>query len=697
MFDKLIQDVQSNAIRDADLLSELAGLEEYIAETYTQRCFTELFQNSDDSFSKNVRIFVLGSNLIYINDGKLFDHNDFVSLCKSASSNKKRETSIGYRGIGFKSVVNICSSVIVASGELKCIFDRQRTVALLDKNARVPLIRVPHMLTNAERAEVRSIFETFPGYSTCFVFKGINNLSLDQEIKNLTDEHFLFLRNLNNISIKFEETNEPFLYNIDRCKEHSLPESQLTYSSIKISSLHKGSCQDWSILGNGKSAIAVKNNDSLPTRLSREEALLHAYLPTQCLSGTGARFNANFSTDPSRTRLKYDALTLEAISSIAEIYIYLLKNFSNANTLIHIRSFIDSIIPYSYYKLLELQGNAFCGLLITEIKRKVENAKISLYRIPSLYKDIEHLVSLLPSNIIVFSPIASSYQDTYRFFSDIGIPEVPTNFVELFYQNQSNSIDAKCSPFLIRNLLDEGLSPLQTAALYIFPNIRNVCMRVADYTDMTEQIVPDFINVLSVKLLSPGRAKKFLVEAGFSSILVEKMFPSNKLLANHNKIMHELNKTKDLHCLETESTNLLQTTFLDENLKKRYGIKDWRIAEELIAFHYRSNGYQVIDVSKANKGYDLEVSKDSEKICIEIKKLGKAPLSFSLTQNEFNESIFKGNSYVLALVNSNQNEQIEIMFIPNPYSVLSAFTTKRAKSYEFFVSGFSFTPTVIYE
>lgn len=697
MFDNLIQAVQSSAIQDAELLSELAGLEDYIAETYTQRCFTELFQNSDDSFSKNVRILLIDGDLIYLNDGKLFDSNDFTSLCKSASSCKRRETSIGYRGIGFKSVVNICSSVIVASGDLRCIFDRQRTQALLNKNTRVPLIRVPHILASSERAKVDSIFESFPQYSTCFIFKGIHNLSLDQELKSLTDEHFLFLRNLINISIKPGETTDPFLYNIDRGQEPTIAESQLTFSTIKISSLHIGKCQDWSILGDSKSAIAVKNTDGLASRLSKEEALLHAYLPTQCLSGTGARYNANFSTDPSRTRLKYDALTLESISSIADIYIYLLNTFSNEKASTRIRAFIDSIIPYSHYKLLELQGNTFCGLLIAEIKRKVEDTNISLFRIPSSFRGIEHLTSSLPDDLSVFAPVACSYQDAYRFFNDISIPEVPTNFIELFYQKKANAIDAKCSPFLIRNLLDEGLMPSQVAALYIFPNLQKVCLRASDYIDGTEEIDPDFIFQLSEKLLSSGRAKKFLVDAGFSSTLVERVLPSNKSLAKHDKILNELNQKKDQYFHETESKASLQTTFLDDNLKKRYGIKDWRIAEELIAFHYRSNGYQVIDVSKANKGYDLEASKDSENICIEIKKLGKTPLCFTLTQNEFNESIFKGNSFVLALVNSNQEGQIEVMFVANPYSVLSAFTTKRAKSYEFFVSGFSFVPSVVYE
>jgi hypothetical protein len=157
MFNKLIDDLQQSAHGSASLLAELAGLETYIAETYTQRCLTELLQNSDDSMATKVCIYRDNDDLIYLNNGNVFNENDFLSLCRSALSSKKRGESIGYRGIGFKSVVNICNSVIVASGELRCAFDRKRTLSLLNTESKVPLIRVPHLLTSEELILSQSI------------------------------------------------------------------------------------------------------------------------------------------------------------------------------------------------------------------------------------------------------------------------------------------------------------------------------------------------------------------------------------------------------------------------------------------------------------------------------------------------------------------------------------------------------------
>ena len=99
-FELQIDEIQNQASKNVDLIRELAGLEGYIAETYAQRCLSELFQNSDDCGSTEVGIFRISDYLVYANNGRVFSSVDFESLCKSASSSKVRGKSIGYRGIG---------------------------------------------------------------------------------------------------------------------------------------------------------------------------------------------------------------------------------------------------------------------------------------------------------------------------------------------------------------------------------------------------------------------------------------------------------------------------------------------------------------------------------------------------------------------------------------------------------------------
>ena len=55
-----------------------------------------------------------------------------------------RGNSIGYRGIGFKSVVSIVKEVHIASGSLAVTYSKDLTRNLIPDITRVPLIRIPH-------------------------------------------------------------------------------------------------------------------------------------------------------------------------------------------------------------------------------------------------------------------------------------------------------------------------------------------------------------------------------------------------------------------------------------------------------------------------------------------------------------------------------------------------------------------------
>ena len=85
---------------------------------------------------------------------------------------------------------------------------------------------------------------------------------------------------------------------------------------------------------------------------------------------------------------------------------------------------------------------------------------------------------------------------------------------------------------------------------------------------------------------------------------------------------------------------------------------------------------------------------DSTRWCVEVKDIKVAVKGFSLTQNEYTEADMLGESYILALVRRGQDESLDIMLISNPGKSLQAFTTKRAKAYEFLVSGFKYSPDV---
>src|SRR4051812_46868793 len=104
----IVSRIQAELLKEAlaspQLLADIAQLEGYIAETYSDRSFVELLQNADDAGSRKFTVHLSESQIICANDGRPFSESDLHSLCRSGASNKKKGESIGYRGIGFKSV-----------------------------------------------------------------------------------------------------------------------------------------------------------------------------------------------------------------------------------------------------------------------------------------------------------------------------------------------------------------------------------------------------------------------------------------------------------------------------------------------------------------------------------------------------------------------------------------------------------------
>lgn len=180
------------------LLADLANLERYVAETYSARSFIELLQNADDAGAKRFLIKQDSDRLICANDGRQFSRDDFHSLCRSAASDKKRGQTIGYRGIGFKSVVGMASEVHLLSESLEATFSRQLSQDSLGMDVPTPLVRIPHPLALPSDKQLAAKLATIraAGFSTIFIFGRVNRAKIDEEFVLFDAEYLLFLRNI---------------------------------------------------------------------------------------------------------------------------------------------------------------------------------------------------------------------------------------------------------------------------------------------------------------------------------------------------------------------------------------------------------------------------------------------------------------------------------------------------------------------
>jgi hypothetical protein len=142
------------------MFTELAHIETLLAETYRDRVQYELLQNSDDAGADRVNVSVASDGSVrWANNGRPFNASDAESLCRSATSTKTRGQSIGYRGIGFKSLAAVSSHIEVKSAGVSFSFDRNESIRLLNGKGHttqptdIPLIRIPSRISHTDSTD----------------------------------------------------------------------------------------------------------------------------------------------------------------------------------------------------------------------------------------------------------------------------------------------------------------------------------------------------------------------------------------------------------------------------------------------------------------------------------------------------------------------------------------------------------------
>lgn len=87
---------------------------------------SELLQNADDAGASEATVTLDAANFTFSHDGEDFTEDHFASLCRFGYSNKRALHTIGFRGIGFKSIFSLGSTVQLSSPTLSIAFESHR-------------------------------------------------------------------------------------------------------------------------------------------------------------------------------------------------------------------------------------------------------------------------------------------------------------------------------------------------------------------------------------------------------------------------------------------------------------------------------------------------------------------------------------------------------------------------------------------
>lgn len=337
-------------------LREDVGQEAEIAHDYRGRIIYELLQNADDAMAGDpsdkdaVSISLTDTDLWVGNSGRPLDEDDVRGLCGIGASRKgeavgRRRASIGHKGMGFKSVLEITDAPEVVSESFAFRLGRDlargQVEALMHQlgepaPARVPAMRFPGIVPEPPREWERARSR---GIRTLFRFPLRSDMDdarrgqLADRLLGLPVTAIVFLKHLERIDVQVDAggRRESIAWEVIRERRTGsgwsavagLAESgiyRITVSSaddeqrrflvahdndLEIGE-HRGGLDAyaWDGIELSEVAVAAELAESGPVPLAPESRVLHVFLPTGEPCPYPLLINGAFSADLSRQEVR---------------------------------------------------------------------------------------------------------------------------------------------------------------------------------------------------------------------------------------------------------------------------------------------------------------------------------------------------------------------------------------------------------
>ena len=209
-------------------IDEDANQESQISQDYRGRLTFELLQNADDAMAgggsdERIVFRLTDSALEVSNSGRPLSDEDVAGLCGTGASSKtgtsgRRRASIGHKGMGFKSVLEITDQPEVISTTIGFRLDATESLPVIndtisgkgaDPRARVPTMRLPWPLkqepegwkaAQADGLQVLFRFPIRPGLSEA------QRIVLARRLLDLPVTAVLFLKHLDDVEVDVDTT-----------------------------------------------------------------------------------------------------------------------------------------------------------------------------------------------------------------------------------------------------------------------------------------------------------------------------------------------------------------------------------------------------------------------------------------------------------------------------------------------------------
>lgn len=639
-------------------------MESYIAESYHSRSVIELLQNADDALAKKFYIAAEEDYVIVANDGRYFEEKDIISICRSGSSTKKRDgKSIGYRGIGFKSVINLAERVHIISDKFKMTFSKELTTEALSIVSKVPLIRIPHPYTPIlnHNSNIDKLIKY--GYNTIFIFEKPNLNNLKEDINSLDSSILLFLNNIIEFKIDLEEIKN---ITVDRQK--------INFNEI-ISIDDKISKEKWLVSkDNRNNGVAfLLNEDFEIVSLDEQRAVIHSFMPTKDKVGMPIKINGDFSTDPSRTKVVYDDVTKDTLEACSKIVVNILQeNIINKNNyygIFNVLSKSSTSIKKQFSSNIIIEERLFESLeRMIKKERWFYGGDESTIRVnPEWLNAADFKQFCKELNLIGLSKeLDKEYLGIINFARKFGFRTLELE--EILEITRKVYPSAKGSSEIISEFIKKYRFNCNDRMIKIIKDCNLIHFKsgIFSYNTLPINDSLEFDNDFYKSL------KKYSIDRNDIKWLITKLFGDRSTqIIDVNKIDIDNNIGVERN---SSLKNLLEKEIINYKPKASLSpVNKWRSVEKNLAsfLELEDDVDRAIDVSKSNLGYDIEVHYKNKSVkYIEVKSVERLGATISLTNNEYSTANELKEDYLLAIVNQTDSK-MSICYIKNPIEALN--------------------------
>ncbi len=647
------------------MLEDLAAMEKYMSESYDGRTFVELLQNADDAESNRVKVFLIDDTLVVANDGRPFNKEDVMAICRSGASNKRRGENIGYRGVGFKSATTISTEIVIYSASVYFTFSKSVCAKALGlKEDQVPTVRIPFLYDqNKLGSKITKAIEKYKkdGFSTFFIFKQANAKKFFQELDGFNAGWLIFLKHISEVNIESQ------LFK----KSCALKRKKLSDTEILLKV--NGGNNQWYIVSDNNVSIAFKYDiveGILPCGI--EEAVFHCFLPTLDKTGFPFKVNADFSTDPSRKHIIQDENTNKAIISIQNLYTNIVFNIMHKKdelfypvlSLLSTHTTLNPLVTQLESGLLEKLRlsewvQLYNGQYVTPENVKIfpkwldsSERNLILTNIPSLVCNMPNIAFIeKTNNIELFLNKLGAAELTIR---ELSVVLINVDYVQRFpapligkifvYYYRAISLD--------KRMLDNIFIPLSKGSITLAE------------TSSETNIHPEFISTTMSLLTAKEIESLAIFYPVFSSFQRKKVKTLKPLMKQNNQDNHTIEKSTQLAITrwKTPIQNCMAIEALNGNTVKNIGAK--------------SDEYNVISTDENGNTF-----------YITVKTVGLIGDSFTLTESEYRAAQHLGSSYKI-YVFYKENNSIKYNIIANPISTVRM--KKIVKEWEWVCESYNF-------